>query len=239
MNQSFAHPAPFAALLLLLSGSLVVAGCAKDPSKDAPQATAGEATEAAAPKADPAPKTAPVAAKEAKAPAPSPKTVGLSGTVGFTGSKVTGSHDGVFKTWAGSALMGPNLETTSLSFTVETASVFSDPESRGAWSEKLDAHLKGSDFFDAAKFPQATFKSTSIQSASGGPATHTVTGDLTMRGVTRSVSFPATVKLTGDSLSATAEFTIQRSQWGINFKGKADDLIRDGVVMKINVQGKS
>lgn len=246
MNTRHHHPAILATITLFLGGALLTSGCAKDPSKDAPQATVGEAKTAAAAPAAPAAsagKAAPAATKPADPATPTPSspgnTVALSGTIGFTGSKVTGAHDGVFKAWSGSVLMGQNLEGTSLTFSVDTASIVSDPENRGAWSEKLDGHLKSPDFFDVAKFPKATFKSTAIAKATTGPASHTMTGDLTMRGVTRSVSFPATVKLTGDSVSATAEFTIQRTQWGINYKGKADDLIRDGVVMKINVQGKS
>lgn len=228
------------AALMFTLGAL---GCAKDPSAAAPKAEVGEKkaatpeaaeganapTKAAAPKA---------AATSAKASAAAAKVMALSGTLGFTGSKVTGSHTGVFKTWQGEASVGESFEDAKLSFTADVASVFTDPESRAPWSEKLDGHLKSPDFFDAAKFPKATFVSTKIAKASGGSATHTITGDLTMRGVTRSVSFPATVSLTGGQMKAKAEFTIQRTQWGINYKGKADDLIRDGVVLKIDVASK-
>ncbi|MBD90110.1 MAG: hypothetical protein CL940_07220 [Deltaproteobacteria bacterium] len=232
-----------ALIIAALATTLATSGCAEDPSKAAPQATVGEVkadeaktSEGTKPQAAAA-ATKPAAA--AKAPAASGKTVALAGTIGFTGSKVTGSHDGVFKTWTGSLVMGNSLETTSLSFSVDTASVFSDPDNRSPWSEKLDGHLKSADFFDAGTHPQATFKSTAIKEGGEGAATHTMSGDLTLRGVTRPVTFPATVKIDGASVSATAEFTIQRTQWGVNYKGKADDLIRDGVVMKINVQGKS
>ena len=230
-----------ALIIAALATTLATSGCAEDPSKAAPQATVGE-VKAAEPKAAEAAKPQAAAATKPSAPkatAAAAKTVALSGTIGFTGSKVTGSHDGVFKTWTGSLVMGNSLEATSLSFSVDTASVFSDPDNRSPWSEKLDGHLKSADFFDAGAHPQATFKSTAIKEGGEGAATHTMSGDLTLRGVTRPVTFPATVKIDGASVSATAEFTIQRTQWGVNYKGKADDLIRDGVVMKINVQGKS
>ena len=220
-------------IVLAITGALAVSGCAKDPSVDAPQATVGEK------KAAPAAKSpAPAAKPETKTgAAEKASTVALKGDIGFVGSKVTGSHTGVFKEWSGAVTMGGSLESTALNFTVQTKSVVSDPENRNAWSEKLDSHLKSPDFFDVAKFPTATFSSTSIKKASDGKGTHTISGDLTMRGVTRPVTFPATVTLSDARVAATSEFTIQRGQWGISYKGKADDLIREGVVMKLNVEG--
>jgi polyisoprenoid-binding protein YceI len=223
------------ALAAALSFAVTTSGCAKDPSKAAPKAEVG-AAQAKAPEAAASPKPA-AAAPAAKAAASKRASMALSGTVGFVGSKVTGSHSGVFKTWSGAVEMGDTIESATLSFSADVASAFTDPDNRSAWSEKLDGHLKSPDFFDAAKFPKATFVSTAIAKATKGPATHSVTGDLTMRGVTRSVTFPANVTMKGKRIAAKAEFTIQRSQWGINFKGKADDLIRDGVVLKMDVQG--
>ncbi|MGB0591118.1 MAG: YceI family protein [Myxococcota bacterium] len=223
------------AISAALALAITTSGCAKDPSETAPKAEVG-AAKATAPKAAADPK--PAAAAPAAKAAPSKRaSVALKGTVGFVGSKVTGSHSGIFKTWSGTVEMGDTIESATLTFSADVASVFSDPDNRGAWSEKLDGHLKSPDFFDAAKFPKASFKSTAIAKAAKGPGTHTITGDLTMRGVTRSVTFPATVTRSGKAITAKAEFTIQRGQWGINFKGKADDLIRDGVVLKIDVQG--
>jgi polyisoprenoid-binding protein YceI len=217
---------PLAATLAL---SLLVSGCAKDPSAAAPKAAVGEAKSATA--------KAPAAAPAAKAASAKRAPIQLTGTFGFVGSKVTGSHSGVFKTWSGTVTMGADVERATLNLSADVGSVFSDPDNRGAFSEKLDGHLKGPDFFDAAKHPKATFVSTSIKAAASGSGTHSVTGDLTMRGVTRPVTFPATVSLTDKAVSAKAEFTIQRSQWGITYKGKADDLIREGVVLKVDVQG--
>ena len=70
-----------------------------------------------------------------------------------------------------------------------------------------------------------------------GDATHTVSGDLTMRGVTRPITFPATIKMSDASMEASAKFTINRTDWGIVYKGKADNLIREGVVMNIQIKG--
>ena len=117
--------------ILFIACFMLSFGCAKDPSKDAPKAQVGQTkTTEAKPKAK----------AKAPAPAPAPKAktanaaVALEGTVGFTGSKVTGSHDGVFKDWSGTMTVGAAIESSSLSFEVKVASVVSDPENRKPWS---------------------------------------------------------------------------------------------------------
>jgi polyisoprenoid-binding protein YceI len=66
--------------------------------------------------------------------------------------------------------------------------------------------------------------------------THTVKGKLTLHGVSKIVTFPATIALSGKEVSGKAEFSINRKDFGIAYAGKADDLIRDGVVLKIDVK---
>ena len=50
-------------------------------------------------------------------------------------------------------------------------------------------------------------------------ATHTIRGNLTLKDRTKNISFPATVAITGNSATATADFNIDRTQWGMNYKG--------------------
>jgi polyisoprenoid-binding protein YceI len=175
----------------------------------------------------------------ALAAAPAAKPAPLSGTIGFVGSKVTGSHTGDFKKWSGSVtLAGGKAEGGKLEFTVQTASVVADEGSRNDWTPKLEEHLKGADFFDTAKFPTATFASTEIK-AGGTGGSHTVKGNLTLRGVTKVVSFPATIVVKGSEISGKTEFSINRKDFGLVYAGKADDLIRDGVVLKIDVKASA
>lgn len=86
---------------------------------------------------------------------------------------------------------------------------------------KLDAHLKTPDFFDTQKFPTATFTATSVEPTS--PTTARVVGDLTLRGVTKSVSFDATFNQAGISpvdktytVGFDGRAVIKRSEFGIN-----------------------
>ncbi|MBW2161890.1 MAG: YceI family protein [Deltaproteobacteria bacterium] len=65
---------------------------------------------------------------------------------------------------------------------------------------------------------------------------HTIAGDLTLHGVTKRISFPATIEATGSEVSATAEFSINRQDYGISYPGMRDDLIRDLVVIKLSLK---
>lgn len=81
----------------------------------------------------------------------------------------------------------------------------------------LDAHLKTPDFFDAAQFPTATFKSSKVEVT--GATTAKVTGDLTLHGVTKPVTLDVTLnKITADKKKAgfNAKGTIKRSEFGIS-----------------------
>lgn len=150
-------------------------------------------------------------------------------TIGFTASKVTRSHEGGFREWSGYIdLDAEHLGESSLNITIQTASIFTD-------TSDLTDHLKTGDFFEVERFPTATFVSSRIAEGGEGTATHTITGDLTMHGVTKSISFPATVRITDAAVTATAEFSINRRDWNINYAGMANDLIRDGVVIKLNI----
>ena len=74
-------------------------------------------------------------------------------------------------------------EASSVKVTLKTDSVFSNHAER-------DKHLRGSDFLDTGKFPQASFKSTGFKTT--GEGTGIITGDFTLHGVTKSISFPVT-----------------------------------------------
>ena len=166
--------------------------------------------------------------------APSAKSVKYRFTnegskLGWVGSKVTGKHDGSFETFKGEVSVVNNDPTKSqVTVTIEATSIKADVE-------KLTGHLKSGDFFDVAKFPQAQFVSTSIKVGGEKGASHTVTGNLTMHGITKSISFPATIKVTADAATVDAEFAINRKDFGLTYPGKADNLIRDNVLLKLSV----
>lgn len=155
---------------------------------------------------------------------------GENSKVEFVGSKVTGKHDGGFKTFTGNIdLVNGKPEESQVSIDIEMNSVFTD-------ADGLTKHLQDGDFFDVAKFPKSSFISTKIvPDAAKGAGNYTVTGDLTMRGVTKSITFPSKITVDADKVGVESEFVINRKDFGIVYAGKADDLIRDDVVMKLNL----
>jgi polyisoprenoid-binding protein YceI len=150
--------------------------------------------------------------------------------VEFVAAKVTRSHNGSFKQFTGAIdLVKNSVEGSRVTIDIETGSVMTDEDA-------LTKHLQTPDFFDVAKYPKATFTSTKIEPSNGGGATHNVTGNFELHGIKKSITFPATIQLAPDSVSVNAEFAINRKDFGIVFAGKADDLIRDGVVIKLTVK---
>lgn len=219
--------------LLLASAvlSVAVVGACSDPVGDAPRATVTTPTT-----------TPPATTPPATTPPPTTTTTPAAGTtryvfaddgtqqgatVSFVGAKVTGKHAGGFKKVNGTIDVAGDVATVDV--TIDMASVFTD-------NEKLTGHLQTPDLFDVAKFPTARFTSKSITKNADG--TSTVSGDFTLHGVTKTISFPATVAVTADGATAQAAFGINRKDFGIVYPGKPDDLINDEVLLKLDVKAK-
>ena len=201
--------------------ALVLAGCAEDVSAGKTDAVVN------------APVTQPTAAEPARAPAPSvgsqvlPIDVAQS-DIHALGAKVTTTETVRFSKWSG--------VVQTVGGKVQGVHVDVDVTSLDAGKPKLNGHLNSPDFFDTEKYPKATFQSTSIQEGSTEAGmTHTVTGDLTMRGVTKSVTFPMKVQVTDDRLIGETEFAINRLDWNIAYPGAPDNLIQDKVVLTIKL----
>ena len=147
----------------------------------------------------------------------------------FTGSKVTGIENGSFEKFTGTIeLVGSDVEKSRVSIEIDLSSITT--ESKG-----LSDHLKSADFFDVQKFPKATFTSTQIKAA-GGSNAYQITGILDLHGVKKAITFPATIKVDPDSVSVNSEFSINRKDFGILYPGKANDLIRDEVLLKLAIK---
>lgn len=149
----------------------------------------------------------------------------------FTGSKVTGKHDGGFNKFNGTIdLVNEKPEDSTVSVTIETASIFSD-------ADGLTKHLQTADFFDVQTYPKASFTSMKIvPDTAKGANNYTVTGDLELRSQKKSVTFPATITVTPAEVNVNTEFSINRKDFGMAYTGKADDLIRDDVVIKLDLK---
>lgn len=208
---------------ILTVSLLALGGCAANPADNVPAAGVSN-TPAATSSATPSATGTPEAAVQGTVYTLSPGT-----EVGFVGSKVTGSHDGGFKKVTGTVTVPDGaIESSAVSIEIDMTSVFSD-------DEKLTGHLKDEDFFAVDKFPQATFKSTGISKTDAG---YDVSGELTLRGVTKAISFPAQIELSDGKLTVKSEFSINRTDFDIVYKGKADNLIREEVVIKFDLSAE-
>ncbi len=190
-------------------------GCG-NPADNVPAASVSAASNA---KADG--KTAPDSAGRTFAFGPD------ASTIDFIGSKVTGSHPGGFKNFAGEfRVVNDRLADTGNKVVIDMTSIWTD-------NNRVTGHLKNADFFDVPKFPTATFVSESITTAQDKS---TVTGNLTLHGVTKKISFPASIQVSQDGVNVTAEFFLNRFDFDIKYPGKANDLVRKEVVLKLNVK---
>ncbi len=203
------------ALLTILLAVVLVTSCS-NPATDKSKAVTSEA--------------APVAASSPSAQSVKYLIKPDSSKVEFDASKVTGSHHGSFGKFSGTIDYIGETEKSAVTITIDTTSVTTD-------TPDLTKHLQTADFFDVAKYPQATFTSTAIKAGGDKGASHTVTGNLQLHGVTKSITFPATIVASPDSISVDSSFAINRKDFGINYAGAADNLIRDEVVLTLKIRG--
>ena len=143
---------------------------------------------------------------------------------------------GEFAKTAGKAQIDDaDLSRSSVEVTIEVGSV----DTR---DEKRDNHLKSADFFDAAKFPTITFKSTKVTAGKEGAIT--VAGNLTMRGVTKPVTLEGSItKAITDPWGLSrrgASFTgkLDRKEWGVSWSKVTDVGAVVGDEVKLDIQAE-
>lgn len=189
----------------------------------------------------------PVKKGELKAAATTLEADPAATSINWTAKKFGGQHNGTVKltkgnlTVNGKKLTGGNFEMDMTSITVLDVT---NPD----MNKKLTGHLKSDDFFSAEKNPVSTFKITKaapIAGAKANEANYNITGDLTIKGITNKVTFPAVVKLDGNSAEATAQFEIDRLKYDIKYRSSllgtaADKIIYDTFTIDLKlVAGKS
>ena len=83
---------------------------------------------------------------------------------------------------------------------------------------KLQGHLMGADFFLTDTFPTSTFEITSVMDTMNGESNTMISGNLTMKGVAKNISFPAKVEISENGVSITSQnFEIDRTDWGLSY----------------------
>lgn len=166
--------------------------------------------------------------------------------VTWAGTKPDATHSGTFKVTNGSVSVDGN-QITAGNFSIDITSL-NNLDLDGEWKGKLEEHLKSADFFDVDKFPTASFTVTKVEPFDStketsllAGATHLISGNLTLKDSTKNISFPAIVNITESALTAKADFNIDRTHWGMNYKGPnnpADWFIRKEVNLKFDITAR-
>ncbi len=161
-------------------------------------------------------------------PAPAPREVkfvltGANTKIQFMGTKPDGKHEGGFGTLSGTAT--GTSSGLKIELDIDMNSIFTD-------TTQLTDHLKGPDFFNVKTHPTTHFVTTKIEKAG---EVFSVTGNLSLCGKVKAITFPAKITLAADNITFTAEFKVNRHELGITaHKGKIDD----DVVLRLNVNAK-
>jgi len=198
-------------LSFLATAFLIVAVSACGGVGDAPQATTGDAV-----------------AADAAATGVSYTIDAEASELNWRGAKVTDAHDGGFNAFSGT-IMVDGEDVTGVEIEVDMTSMWSD-------NERLTGHLMSEDFFEVETYPKGLFALTSI---TPGDSLHTAMGNLTMLDSTRGISFPVDVAVVDENtVTASADFIINRQEWGISYPGRPDDLISDNVRIMFDVTAR-
>lgn len=158
------------------------------------------------------------------------------------GSKPTGAHNGTVALKSGGLLVEAGTLTQGV-FVVDMNSITNTDMAGSNGAAKLEGHLKASDFFDVAVYPTAKFVITSVVDTEGKLA---VTGNLTIKNTTKSITIPATIATTDGITTFKSEtFTIDRTDFGVVYASKKldaalkDKFINDLMEMSFSVVTKA
>lgn len=162
------------------------------------------------------------------------------------GKKVGSFHNGDIKVKSGSVDTDAKGQITGANVVIDMKTIADeDLKADATYQKKLVGHLSSDDFFKVDKFPESTFKLTSVTPKAGSKDEFVVKGDLTMIGNTQPVEFPAKISNDKKSIKGTATVTIERLKWGLQYGSgsifkalTADKIINDTFDLTLNLVAK-
>jgi polyisoprenoid-binding protein YceI len=166
----------------------------------------------------------------------------VSSELQWHGSKLAYGHSGLINITDGSlSIENGNLSAGNFTIDMKTMKETGNPDAEGA--AKLVGHLSSPDFFDVEKHPTSKFEVTGSTAQASDTTTHLIKGNLTIKGVTKNIEFPAKVTVAGDDVTATASFTVNRNDWGVTYGSGlsgaiGDNIIGDNIDYKVSLKGK-
>lgn len=159
------------------------------------------------------------------------------------GKKVGSFHNGTVKVKGGEVETDKKGAIKSANVVVDMKTIVSDDlKDSPDYKKKLEGHLSSDDFFKVDKFPEATFKLTSVTPKAGSKDEFTVKGDLTMIGNTQAIEFPAKISSDKKAISGTAKIVVERLKWNLQYGSgsifkslTADKIINDTFDLTLNL----
>lgn len=164
-------------------------------------------------------------------------------SVKWIGKKVTGQHQGNVKIKNGYLVMNHGVPVSGY-FELDMSSITCTDISDAKKNKDLVDHLKNDDFFSVDKFPVSTLtvsRITPIQNAVAGDNNYELWGNLTIKGITQQVQFPARFEATPALVKATAKITIDRTKWNVTYKSGTvfpelvDKAIADNIEFEVSI----
>ncbi len=164
------------------------------------------------------------------------------GNVSWVGSAPGKQHNGIVKvTDGGIVVEGDQIKGGD--FAIDMASIVVQDLDEDSGKSKLEGHLSSGDFFLVEQYPYAKFSIVEVEPVDDREdANYMISGNLTIKDLTKGISFPAMIEMSEGGLSAkTSKFTIDRTEWDIKYNsgviGTAQDkLIHDKIALEIDIQ---
>ena len=170
---------------------------------------------------------------------------GQTSKVAWKATKLMGGgHNGFIEISKGNVYVKDG-DVVAGSFTLDMSSITNLDLENLEKKADLESHLKSDEFFDVANYPEATFVITEVTpSSQSNNGRQTITGNLTIKGITKTISFFAKVSGSDTYINAsTGSFTIDRTQWDVMYGSDAigtvkDNIINDKVALDITLVAK-
>ncbi len=134
--------------------------------------------------------------------------------VTWIGRKVTGEHTGAISVLDGT-FSSDGKSVTGGTFNMDMSSITCTDLTDAEYNGKLIGHLKSDDFFSTAKFAKSTLVITKVVSA--GKNQFNVSGNLTIKGITHPIEFPATITIALTKITASAKIMVDRTKYDIKY----------------------
>jgi len=165
--------------------------------------------------------------------------------INWTGYKLGGQHTGDLMLSSG--VLKVNDDGISGKFIIDMTTI-NCTDLEGDMKSDLEGHLGAADFFDVENHSKAKFKLNKVsvlRPVEGSDATHKVSGELTIKGITNTVQFPATISIEGENMTAKATLTIDRTLWEMKYGSAGnvlaslgDKMIYDDIELGLSLNAK-